>query len=53
MILALLLVNIWNTEWVERTLAALPDATRRLIAGVLRSLRAMPPAALGAPFEQE
>jgi simple sugar transport system permease protein len=53
MILALLLVNIGNTEWVERTLAALPDSTRRLIAKVLRSLRALPPAALGTPFEQE
>lgn len=53
MILALLLVNIGNTEWVERTLALLPDPTRRLIARILRSLRASPPAALGVPFEQE
>jgi simple sugar transport system permease protein len=53
MILALLLVNIGNTEWVERTLAALPDSTRLLISRVLRSLRASPPAALGTPFEQE
>lgn len=53
MILALLLVNIGNTEWVERTLAALPDSARRAIAGILRSLRASPPAALGVAFEQE
>jgi general nucleoside transport system permease protein len=53
MILTLLLVNIGNTEWVERVLAGLPESTRKLIARVLRSLRATPPAALGVPFEQE
>jgi simple sugar transport system permease protein len=53
MILALLLVNIGNTEWVVRALAALPDSTRLFITRVLRSLRALPPAALGTPFEQE
>lgn len=53
MILALLLVNIGNTEWVERTLAGLPEDVRHLIARILRSLRASPPAALGVPFEQE
>jgi general nucleoside transport system permease protein len=53
MILALLLVNIGNTEWVERMLAALPDRTRYAIARVLRTLRASPPAALGVPFEQD
>jgi simple sugar transport system permease protein len=53
MILALLLVNIGSTEWIERTLAALPDATRLFISRLLRSLRASPPAALGVPFEQE
>ena len=47
------LVNIGNTEWVERTLAALPDSTRMFIARVLRSLRASPPASLGVPFEHE
>ncbi len=35
MILALLLVNIGNTEWVERTLAALPDSTRLVDSRVL------------------
>jgi simple sugar transport system permease protein len=53
MILALLLVNIGNTEWVARTLAALPDTTRLFFTRVLRSLRASPPAALGTYFEQE
>jgi simple sugar transport system permease protein len=53
MILALLLVNIGSTEWVARTLAALPDTTRMFIARLLRSLRASPPAGLGTPFEQE
>jgi simple sugar transport system permease protein len=53
MILTLLLVNIGNTEWLNRNLAALPDNTRRIISRVLRSLRASPPAALGVPFEKE
>ncbi len=53
MILTLLLVNISNTEWVERMLAALPERTRRFIARVLRALRASPPASLGMPFDSE
>jgi simple sugar transport system permease protein len=53
MILTLLLVNIGNTEWVERILAGLPESTRRLVARLLRSLRASPPASLGVPFEQK
>jgi simple sugar transport system permease protein len=53
MILTLLLVNIGNTEWVERVLASLPESTRKLIARIIRSLRATPPASLGVPFEQE
>ncbi len=53
MILTLLLVNIGNAEWVSRTLAALPEPTRRLIAKGLRAMRASPPAALGVPFESE
>jgi general nucleoside transport system permease protein len=53
MILALLLVNIGNTEWVDRVLAGLPEHTRHFIARTLRALRASPPAALGVPFEQE
>ncbi len=53
MILTLLFVNIGNAEWVERTLAGLPEPTRRAIARILRALRATPPAALGVPFETE
>ncbi|MBI3738703.1 MAG: ABC transporter permease [Chloroflexi bacterium] len=53
MILTLLFVNIGNAEWVERTLAAMPESTRRVLARLLRALRASPPAALGVPFESE
>jgi simple sugar transport system permease protein len=53
MILTLLLVNLGNAEWVERTLASLPEGARRFVARMLRSLRASPPASLGVPFEQE
>lgn len=53
MIMTLLLVNIGNTEWVNRTLAGLPDDLRHLIARVLRSLQVSPPAALGTHFERE
>lgn len=53
MILTLLLVNIGNAEWVDRTLAGLPESTRRVIARILRKMRAVPPAALGVPFENE
>jgi len=53
MILALLLVNIGNAEWVERMLAALPERTRHFVARVLRSMRVLPPAGLGVPFERE
>ena len=47
MILTLLLVNIGNAEWVDRTLAGLPEEVRRFIAKVLRAMRTSPPAALG------
>jgi ABC-type uncharacterized transport system permease subunit len=53
MILTLLLVNIGNAEWVERLLASLPEGVRRLVARVLRALRASPPASLGVPFDSE
>jgi hypothetical protein len=53
MILTLLLVNIGNAEWVERTLAAMPEQTRRVVSRILRSMRALPPASLGVPFESE
>lgn len=50
MILTLLLVNVENTEWVQRALARLPDRPRHLLTRALRFLRATPPAALGQPF---
>jgi simple sugar transport system permease protein len=53
MILTLLFVNIGNAEWVERSLARLPENVRRDIAKVLRAMNATPPAALGVPFEKE
>jgi simple sugar transport system permease protein len=53
MILTLLLVNIGNADWVERTLAGLPEGVRRIIARILRAMRTNPPAALGIPFENE
>lgn len=53
MILTLLFVNLGNAEWVERSLAGLPEPTRRAIAKILRGLQATPPAALGVPFETE
>jgi ABC-type uncharacterized transport system permease subunit len=53
MILTLLFVNIGNAEWVERSLARLPEPVRRPVARILRSLNATPPAALGTPFEAE
>jgi ABC-type uncharacterized transport system permease subunit len=53
MILTLLLVNIGNTEWVERTLAGLPEDARRFLTRIIRALRASPPASLGVPFDQE
>jgi general nucleoside transport system permease protein len=53
MILTLLFVNIGNAEWVERSLARLPEPVRRPVARFLRALNATPPAALGTPFEKE
>ncbi len=53
MILTLLFVNIGNAEWVEHTLAGMPEPTRRAFTRILRAMRATPPAALGVPFEAE
>jgi ABC-type uncharacterized transport system permease subunit len=53
MILTLLLVNISDAEWVGRTLAGLPEQTRKTIGRILRALHASPPASLGVPFENE
>lgn len=53
MILTLLLVNIGNAEWVDRTLAAMPEQSRKFFAKLLRAMRASPPASLGVPFERD
>ena len=53
MILTLLLVNISDAEWVDRTLAGMPESSRKVIARILRALHASPPSSLGVPFEQE
>lgn len=53
MILALLFVNIGSADWVQRTLAGLPDDARKFVSRILRGMRASPPASLGTPFENE
>jgi ABC-type uncharacterized transport system permease subunit len=53
MILTLLLVNISDAEWVERTLASMPERPRKVISRVLRAMHASPPASLGIPFKNE
>ena len=53
MILTLLLVNVGNAEWVEHTLAGMPEPTRRIAARILRAMRTSQPASLGVPFENE
>ncbi len=53
MILTLLLVNISDAEWVDRTLASLPESTRKFLGKVIRAMHASPPASLGVPFENE
>lgn len=53
MILTLLLVNVGNTEWMERSISVLPEKQRHRLLKILRSTRATPPAALGVPFEEQ
>ncbi len=53
MILTLLLVNVGNAEWVDRTLAGLPPDARRWTRRLLRWMQVVPPASLGVPFEEE
>jgi len=53
MILTLLLVNIGNTEWVERAITGLPEKVRPAVSRILRAMRTNPPASLGVPFENE
>jgi len=52
MILTLLLVNVGKAEWVERTLAALPEPTRRFLGKLFRAMDSRPPAALGETFDR-
>jgi len=53
MILALLFVNLGNTEWMERTLATLPDPVRIRLKKLIRATQSQAPGALGTPFERE
>jgi simple sugar transport system permease protein len=53
MILTLLFVNMGNAEWVEASLAKLPEKQRRAVAKALRAINVKPPAALGTPFEKD
>jgi len=53
MILALLFVNLGNTEWMERIIATLPDWLRNRVIKLIRALRSQPQGALGTPFERE
>ena len=51
MILTLLLVNIGNTEWMEKILAPTPESFRRTVKKIIRLVRSSPPGSLGVPFE--
>lgn len=53
MILALLFVNLGNTEWMERLLAAMPEKVRVRFSKLLRVMQSNPPGALGTPFERQ
>jgi ABC-type uncharacterized transport system permease subunit len=53
MILALLFVNLGNTEWMERLLAAMPEKVRIRFSKLLRVMQSNPPGALGTPFERQ
>lgn len=53
MILALLFVNMGNTEWMERIIATLPEKARIKASKILRSMQSRQPDALGIPFERQ
>lgn len=53
MIFALLLVALGNADRIHRALHRLPPGARLRIVRTLRALQASPPAAPGAPFEQD
>ncbi len=52
MILALLLVNVGNTDWFGRKLALLPERRRKRVQNLVRTLNISPPAALGESFRE-
>jgi general nucleoside transport system permease protein len=51
MILTLLLVNIGDTEWVEKMLAPTPEGFRRAVKKFIHLVRSSPPGSLGVPFD--
>ncbi|MDO9085442.1 MAG: ABC transporter permease [Anaerolineaceae bacterium] len=53
MILALLFVNLGNTEWMNRLLATMPEKIRIRTIKILRTLNAQPPGSIGIPFERQ
>jgi ABC-type uncharacterized transport system permease subunit len=53
MILALLFVNLGNTEWMNRLLATMPEKIRIRTIKILRALNSQPPGSLGTPFERQ
>lgn len=53
MILALLFVNMGNTEWMERLIASMPDRLRLRMTKLMRSIQSRQPGALGTPFERQ
>ncbi|MBW6473469.1 MAG: ABC transporter permease [Anaerolineaceae bacterium] len=53
MILALLFVNLGNTEWMDRLLATLPEKMRLRAIKIIRTMQSQPPGALGTPFERQ
>jgi ABC-type uncharacterized transport system permease subunit len=53
MILTLLLVNVGNTEWMEKILARAPEGFRKAIKRIIRIVRSSPPASLGIPFDSD
>ena len=53
MILALLFVNMGNTEWMNRMIAALPEKARIRVTKIIRSMQSRQPGSLGVPFERQ
>jgi simple sugar transport system permease protein len=53
MILALLFVNMGNTEWMNRMIASLPEKARLRVIKLLRTMQSRQPGSLGVPFERQ